>query len=124
MTDDRPREVASRPHWDAVDAGRRQRRVRTSSAALRQQSPDRALVDVHCRRSAVLRVVQSEPLNAVLEARPGVTHIVDLTAAAVVLVDCHRCQQTHRLATAALAELARTATPGHPIVVPASRVSA
>lgn len=107
--------MASRSHWAAADAGRTNR-VRSSSAALRQYSPERALADVHCQGTAVLRVLNSTPPNAALEVSSGIVHLVDLTSAPVVLVDCPRrqCQQTHRINCAALIKAARKAPPGTP----------
>jgi hypothetical protein len=108
MSSDEPRRVTASPmHWYAVDTGHKQQRSRASSSALRKESPDRALLDVVCRRSLILRVVQSVPLNAVLNVRPNWAIFVDITAAPVVKLDCHRCQTTHAVDTAALIKLAR-----------------
>jgi hypothetical protein len=115
MTDE-PRSASQR-HWQAVDAGYQQSRVRSSSAALREYANDRALLDVLCRRRLILRVVDSEPLNAVTEEVSGrVFNIVDITVAPVILVDC-RCGQSHEIDTAALTHLAPRARPGRPRVV-------
>jgi hypothetical protein len=115
----------TKAHWAARDAGVRGR-VRSSSAALREEATERALLDVLCRGAVIARVVETHIdglLNVICEVTVGFGRSVNLieVATAPILIDC-RCGRTHELDAGRLTALARENEPGHPRAVPLGQV--
>ena len=117
---------ATRAHWAAEDAGV-PRKIRSSSAALRDQAQDRARLDVLCRGSLIARVVSTGTeglLNVWCEVTQlgagRSTNIVEV-ATAPILIDCG-CGRTHELDAGRLTAAAARNAPGDPARVPLSAV--
>jgi hypothetical protein len=117
---------ATKAHWAARDAGV-PRRVRSSSAALREEATERALLDVLCRGAVIARVVETHIdglMNVICEITVGFGRSVNIieVATAPILIDC-RCGRTHELGAGRLTALARGCEAGRPRAVPLAQVA-